>query len=149
MASVADAARAGPGDALGPAGLYPRFREEVFRYVSRRIARHEEAEDIVAEVFVAGAQAWPRFRGRYDVRLWLLGIARRKVIDSRRRTRRRRETLASEIEEDREFSAFTGATSESAGPEAAALRAECGRAMRALVETLKEEQREALLLQYV
>jgi RNA polymerase sigma-70 factor (ECF subfamily) len=90
-----------------------------------------------------------QFRGRYDARLWLLGIARRKVIDSRRRSWRRRETLESENSEDRKFTELAGAMQPSTGPEATLLRTEAIQQIRALVDSLKEEQREALLLQHL
>src|SRR4051812_36616271 len=86
-------------DRAAVAALHERYLGEVFRYVLQRVPRLEEAEDITAEVFAAAVGALPRFRGQCPPRLWLLAIARRKVIDARRRSMRR-ETLASELAED-------------------------------------------------
>ena len=58
----------------------------VFAFVSRRIKPREEAEDVTAEVFVAAYRCWRMRRG--ETRLWLLGIARRKVADAYRRQKR-------------------------------------------------------------
>ena len=144
-----------PGEALCTAGstpltataLYERYQEEVFRYVSRRVSRREEAEDITTEVFAAAFAALPRFRGGCPPRLWLLSIARRKVMDLHRRRRRRPEVLESEIADV--DAALPEALSPDEGPEEALQRAETARLLRGLMLELKEEQREALLLQYV
>lgn len=55
----------------------------VFAFVARRVQPVEEAEDVVAAVFVDAFHHWRRRKG--DARLWLLGIARRKVADSLRK----------------------------------------------------------------
>ncbi len=61
-----------PGEEAGPvdradwataAVLHERYLEAIFRYVSRRVVRREEAEDITAEVFAAAFAGLPRFRG--------------------------------------------------------------------------------------
>jgi RNA polymerase sigma factor (sigma-70 family) len=57
----------------------------VFAYVSRRIRPIEEAEDIVAQVFLDAFKQWRKLKG--SPRNWLLGIARRKVCDALRRRR--------------------------------------------------------------
>ena len=60
-----------------------RLQPVVFAFVARRVRPVEEAEDVVAAVFVDAFRHWNRRQG--DPRLWLLGIARRKVADSLRR----------------------------------------------------------------
>ncbi len=60
-----------------------QYQDLLFVFVSRRIRPTEEAEDIVAAIFVDAFQHWHRKKG--DPRLWLLGIARRKVADSLRK----------------------------------------------------------------
>src|SRR5947209_11792303 len=77
--------------------LYECYLEDVLRYVLRRVPGIEEAEDITAEVFAAAAAGLKRFRGECPPYLWLLSIARRKIIDAQRRRTVRRETLASEL----------------------------------------------------
>jgi len=61
------------------------YQAVVFAFVARRIRPVEDAEDIVAAVFVDAFRGWNRRRG--EPRLWLLGIARRKVADALRRKR--------------------------------------------------------------
>lgn len=62
-----------------------RYAGLIFAFVSRRIRPYEDAEDICAQVFVDAYRHWGRHRG--DPKVWLLGIARRKVADHRRRQR--------------------------------------------------------------
>ncbi|MDR3691095.1 MAG: RNA polymerase sigma factor [Fimbriimonas sp.] len=62
------------------------YESLVFAYVSRRIRPIEEAEDIVAHIFVDAYMQWRRLRG--EPKHWLLGIARRKVCDALRKRRR-------------------------------------------------------------
>lgn len=125
------------------------YAREVFRYVSRRVARQDEAEDITAEVFVSAFAGLARFRGHCPPYLWLLTIARRKIIDAQRRRAARRETLASELaDEAPAAAAIWQALAVSEGPEAALTQVEADHVLRALIRELSADQREALLLKY-
>src|SRR5687767_10815197 len=88
-----------PRERLEAAALHARYLDDVYRYVARRVAQREEAEDITAETFAAAFESLPKFRGQCEPRLWLFGIARRKIADAFRRRNRRPETLASEIDD--------------------------------------------------
>jgi RNA polymerase sigma-70 factor, ECF subfamily len=132
------------------AELYERHLEDVFRYVLHRVSRPEEAEDITADVFAAAFAGLSRFRGQCPPHLWLLSIARRKIIDARRRRSARPETLASELaDEGPEAGALWEALAVDDGPEAALMRAEARRVLGELVAQLNPDHREALMLQYV
>ena len=63
-----------------------QYEALIFTFVSRRIRPVEEAEDIVAHVFVDAYLQWRRLRG--EPKNWLLGIARRKVCDALRKQRK-------------------------------------------------------------
>jgi RNA polymerase sigma-70 factor, ECF subfamily len=137
-------------DRATAAELHERYLPDVYRYVFQRVPRVEEAEDITAEVFAAAAAGLPRFRGQCPPYLWLLSIARRKIIDARRRRKARRETLASELaDEEPDDRALWEAMGELESPEAALMRAEARRVLRELVAQLNPDQREALMLQYM
>jgi len=82
---------------ISAAGLHERYLEDVYRYVLRHVSGIEAAEDITAEVFAAAAAGLSRFRGQSLPYVWLLSIARRKIIDFRRRRTARPEMLASEL----------------------------------------------------
>lgn len=136
-------------DGVTAAGLHERYLEDVYRYVFQRVPRTEEAEDITAEVFAAAAAGLTRFRGHCPPYLWLLSIARRKIIDARRRRAARRETLASELAgEEPDAEALFETLGETESPEAAVMRAEARQVLRELVAQLSPDQREALMLQY-
>jgi RNA polymerase sigma-70 factor (ECF subfamily) len=134
--------------------LFAAYLDPVYRYISRRLTRPEEIEDITAEVFAAAVTALPRYRGQASPYVYLLGIARRKVADHLRR-RRWRELLAVDLRPSRPdaesaWDELTEALStRDQGPEESLLREERRQAVRRLVGLLKAEQREALLLRYV
>ena len=147
---VGKAERMESEDRIDAGTLHPRYLKEVFRYVSRRVSR-QEADDITMQVFAAALEALPHFRGECSLRIWLLRIAHRKVVDALRHRTARRETLASELTSQEPGSDPMAETLVSAveGPEAVFERAEARRVIRRLVDRLNKDQREALLLQYV
>jgi RNA polymerase sigma factor (sigma-70 family) len=114
---------------------------EIFAYLSRRIPRKEDAEDLAVEVFVAAYES-PRQPLSDEVKPWLFGIARRKLADYLRRRQRRPEALESE---GREFAGM----SDGQGPEKHYLQQEAIQMLRRIVDSLPPEQKEALLLQHL
>ena len=138
-----------PRERLEAAALHARYLDDVYRYVARRVPQREEAEDITAETFAAAFEALPKFRGQCEPRLWLLGIARRKIADAFRRCKRRPETLASEIDDQADRVLPVQRAGVGDEPAAAFNQTEANRKIRELMAGLKEEQREALLLKYV
>jgi RNA polymerase sigma factor (sigma-70 family) len=132
-------------DLAALAMLQERYLREVFRYVLRRVPRHEEAEDITAEVFAAAFAALPQFRGQCPPYLWLLTIARRKIIDARRRRMARRETLASELaDEPTAANEIWQGLPAFGGLEAELTRAEARRVLRELIADLNPDQQQLL-----
>ncbi len=69
--------------------------DAVFRYAMARLGNREEAEDIAIEV----VQALPNPCYRRDLRLYMVGMARRKVIDRLRRIRPVSEALETDASE--------------------------------------------------
>jgi RNA polymerase sigma-70 factor, ECF subfamily len=85
--AVIAAARAGTESAL--AALYRDLQPRLLRY----LAAHEpaSAEDLASEVWLGVAKGLGRFSGdEDDFRAWIFTIARRRMLDLRRRTARRR-----------------------------------------------------------
>lgn len=111
---------------------------DIYRYALRRTGHVQDAEDVAADTFAAALDALPSFKGDTEPRLWLLGIARRKLADHARRHHRRPEHSLSAVQD---------LPDSDNGPEGAVLSTEALEAMRRLVLTLPDAQCEALLLQ--
>jgi RNA polymerase sigma-70 factor, ECF subfamily len=106
--------------------LYERHRDDVWRYFRRRVP--DAAEDLVTEVFVV---AWRRRADVPDEPLpWLYGVARH-VLSNHRRGAARQEALLRRASEH--VQASGGDPAELVG-----VRADLGRALRALSETERE-----------
>lgn len=79
--------------------FYRRHAEAVLRFAASRGADADTAADVVAETFCAALKQRTRYQAQHDsARLWLLGIAVRKLADARRREHReqRRASRAAE-----------------------------------------------------
>jgi RNA polymerase sigma-70 factor (ECF subfamily) len=59
----------------------------LFRHAMARTGRHDVAEDMVQETFLAAWQSAHQYAGRASERTWLLGILRNKIADHYRRQR--------------------------------------------------------------
>src|SRR5947207_7569402 len=92
----------------------------VYAYVHRHTLRREDAEDITAEVFAAAVASIHQFRGDARVLTWLIGIARRKLIDAARRRERRPEVLEVDLPAPAADTAAVLASGEAAGGESPA-----------------------------
>ena len=137
---VLDAAQRGDADAL--AALYRDLAPLVLGYLRARGAR--DPEDLTSETFVAVVRNVDRFRGgETKFRSWVLTIAHRRLVDARRRSGRRPETL---VEPD-----VMGETvgSVARGAESEAVAGTADEDMLALMEQLTEEQRAVLMLRVV
>jgi RNA polymerase sigma-70 factor (ECF subfamily) len=126
---------AGGKATLGPPATAVELRQDhfaaVYAYVSRRIQPREDAEDVTQETFIAALREFGRVKG--DPRLWLYGIARRKLADLHRKRSRKAST--------------TPAPTPSA--QSLAEARQVTEVLRTLVERLPTDQREAILLQHL
>ena len=123
--------RAGPMTAFDLQALY---LDDVLRYVSSFIRPIADAEDVTMEVFQAAFLNLSKLKRRDDPRVWLLGVARRKVADALRIRYRRREAPLADAaglsQEDR-------------------ARIEEAAVVRQLLDEMPRDQSEALVLKYV
>jgi RNA polymerase sigma factor (sigma-70 family) len=130
------------GDREAFARFYRRHLPAVIRFLLNETGDRELAADLAAEVFAAAMQAADRYRPEQPSGLpWLCGIARYKVLESRRRGRaedraRRRLGIPREPLEDEDLSRVDELASE-------------GPAVFELVEQLPAVQRRALLARVV
>src|SRR5438552_3518623 len=69
------------------AALYRLYVDDLYRYLLSRCGDAADAEDLVAETFLAAFRSARGYRGTGPVKAWLVGIARRKAADARRQSR--------------------------------------------------------------
>ncbi len=131
-----DLARSGDASAFGR--LFDHFHDPIYRFIASRVERPSDAEDLTQIVFVKALEALPRYESRgIPFGGWLFRLARNAVIDFVR-TRREHSELG------------PAAESSGSGPgpaELAELNEEIG-AMRAALDALTDEQREAIALRF-
>lgn len=123
-------------DAMAFRAFVVRYERMVFALLSRMLGHGPEVEDLAQETFVRAYRAFPSFDldGPAKVSTWLLTIATRLALDSRKRKR----PQGDELDEDALPAAST--------PERELERRELGAAIAAAAATLPEDQRAALVL---
>jgi len=121
-----------PGES--PDTFFRVHAQAVFAYSQRRVNDRQVAEDITAEVFLEAVRHYKK-RSCEDPLPWLYGIARRKVADHLRSASRRRGGVLAES---------IPATGKDPFAEAELSETCCE--VRRLVDSLPDDQREALLL---
>lgn len=76
--------RIAAGDEQAMAEFFQAFERNVYAFVLRRLGSESEAEDVVVETMYEIWKSAGRFRGESQVRTWLLGIARFKLLSKLR-----------------------------------------------------------------
>jgi RNA polymerase sigma-70 factor (ECF subfamily) len=136
-------ARVAEGDRRAFELLYDRYSATVYGVVLRILGDRELAEDAVQEIFV---RVWKRaasFDRSRAFAPWLFGIAHNYCIDELRRRRVRPQP----VYEDDEHPVLSDIPDEADVGEAAVLTDQ-RRIVRAALDQLPEEQRQALILAY-
>lgn len=90
-----------------------KYGDYLYRYAMLRLQSQHAAEDAVQETFLAGIKNIEKFDGRVDVKYWLRGILRNKVVDYIRKASRERpvdDTEVKDIQDRFVFKAFGVAT---------------------------------------
>jgi RNA polymerase sigma-70 factor (ECF subfamily) len=134
-----DAARR--GDRAACERLYRAYQPMLLRYLHAQEPR--VAEDLAAEVWLAAATHLADFEGdERGFRSWLFTVAKRRVIEHRRRGLRRRTDVAPP-------ESFVHAVAPDDSAERATDLVEAHRAVELIAEHLSEEQAEVLILRVV
>jgi RNA polymerase sigma-70 factor (ECF subfamily) len=129
--------RIAAGDALAVEGCLDKYRGLVWSIARRFAGNHADAEDAVQEVFI---EVW-RHAGRFDPAVasestFVGTVARRRLIDRRRRQARRPETVSLPAE-----------PTASTPPETDRVETlDEGQRARGLLDQLRPQQREVLTL---
>jgi RNA polymerase sigma-70 factor, ECF subfamily len=78
------------------------LRPYLIRYASLELRNREAAEDAVQETLLAALAAETSFRGRSNLRTWITGILKHKIVDAIRKSARERvpdETNLDDVQE--------------------------------------------------
>lgn len=144
------ARRATAGDARAWDEIFRRHHPFVYRYIRARVAE-SEAADLAADVFTSAVGVIGRYRGERPMLAWLYGIARHRVADHHRKTKRREPFIARLPGFGRLFSSsnevddfMPEATDPQGRPEAQLDRLDLEQALQKLTDI----QREVITLRY-
>lgn len=116
--------------------IYQKF---VYGTVLADVKNPQDAEDIAQEVFLKAWRGIGGFRGECSFATWLHRIAKNAVCDFQRKQQKRRE-----IKEDPEPT-LSKLPSEEPSPEELVISRENASAIEKIINTLPEEQRQALI----
>jgi RNA polymerase sigma-70 factor (ECF subfamily) len=131
-------ARAQGGDAEAFAELFDHYHGPVYRFISSRVGRPSDAEDLTQTVFVKVLEALPRYEARgVPFGGWLFRLARNTVIDFVRTQRQHQdlEVIAARAHED-------------PPPDTVAEQREQIEAVGEALGALTDEQREVVALRF-
>lgn len=73
---------------LDPETWVAEYGDYLYRYALLRLRDHATAQDVVQDALLAGVKGLDRFDGRVDVKYWLRGILRNKIVDHIRKSSR-------------------------------------------------------------
>jgi len=134
------------GEAAAFDELYARHELPLWRYVLRLARDRAVAEELTQEVWVAVVREAPRFRADARFVPWLYTVARHRVID-RVRTTRRHVSLDEPAHDDGAARVESLEDRGGTRPDRDIETIEQGRAILAALDALPAEQREAFVLQ--
>lgn len=83
--------------------LVEKQRPYLVRFASLQLRDADAVDDVVQEALLAALTSEASFAGRSNLRTWLTGILKHKIIDAIRRTSRARERFAEEAGDADEF----------------------------------------------
>lgn len=130
------------GDADAFANLVVRYQKQVFGVCYRMLGTPTAAEDAAQEAFIRAYKAINRYDVERSFATWVLSIASNYCIDQ---IRKRKATLLSM---DNEKYAWMAPPAQDPTPERALVDKEKQAQVHALLDTLSETDRAAIVLQY-
>jgi RNA polymerase sigma-70 factor (TIGR02943 family) len=77
---------------LDPEEWVDRYGDYLYRFALLRLKEPASAEDAVQDTFLAAIQGLDRFDGRMEIKFWLKGILKHKIVDQVRRAVREQPT---------------------------------------------------------
>jgi RNA polymerase sigma-70 factor (ECF subfamily) len=76
------------GDADALAEMYRRLESSIYAFAMSRLGDREQAAEVLHEVMLEVWRKADTFRGRSRTLTWILGIARHKILEAQRRSKR-------------------------------------------------------------
>jgi RNA polymerase sigma-70 factor (ECF subfamily) len=128
------------GDELAFNLLVQRYQEKIYWTARRFVTSHDNADDVVQEVFTKAYSALKKFRGDSSVYTWLYRITVNRSLNALRRQRLRDFLRIDEL--------FSAEDTESEQPDEILERKEQHRLIEEAIATLPEKQKAVFLLRY-
>ena len=69
-----------------PSDWVEKYGDYLYRFALSRLKNPELAADCLQDTFLAGIKALDKFDGRLDIKFWLRGIMRNKIVDQIRKS---------------------------------------------------------------
>jgi RNA polymerase sigma-70 factor (ECF subfamily) len=91
-----DQTRAAAPGSGSPASWVDEHGDALYRFALLRVRDAVVAEDLVQEAFLAALKSQAGFAGRSQLRTWLIGILRHKIVDHLRKSGAERESAESD-----------------------------------------------------
>ena len=124
------------GDEVALAQIYDTYARDIHRYILSKVGNPPDAEDLTTQTFMGVLESLPRYRHRGQFSAWIFQIARNKITDHFRRSKRH----PLEIPLDLAYS--DGALEH-------IIKRQDYERLHVLLQTLNDEERELIRLRYV
>jgi RNA polymerase sigma-70 factor, ECF subfamily len=142
--------RVAHGDEQAVRLLYETYADRVFRFVYRRVSEcYEDAEEVTQDAFVTAASCAATFDGSCTVLTWLCGIAKVRIADHYRRQGRRKRVPPGQLARFEDDAPAAGGDRGALSLENLPDRLDMDRLVVRLMASLRDDEREVLLLRYV
>ncbi|HEX7042196.1 MAG TPA: RNA polymerase sigma factor [Patescibacteria group bacterium] len=73
------------GDKYAVVQFYKKYSPKILKYLSAKLPRHEDAQEIMQDTFLEALDELARFQGKSSLSTWLYTIAHNKLVDFYRR----------------------------------------------------------------
>lgn len=124
------------GNESALAHIYDTYARDIHRYILSKVGNSPDAEDLTAQTFMAVLEALPRYRHHGQFSAWIFQIARNKIMDYFRRSKRDPLEIPLDI-------TYSDGTLERI------IKGQEHERLSALLQTLADEERELIRLRYV
>ena len=77
-----------------------KFQEPIYYYIRRLVVSHEDAEDVLQEVFIRVYRGWEQFRGESSLSTWIYRIATNESLRLLNARKNEEAIAAEEVQEE-------------------------------------------------